>query len=286
MSNYTAYAYPPSMAKRKLLPFLNQSPIENDMMVRNIDTAQKGCLRGEALFAAVCAEEKSVLAAVHREPWALQLYAPQSNLPDEALQELLALLARTQRPYNLVCAETELVRRFCLLLEKSNTKHFTRHSGLTLYEFLSAHMRPQQAKGELRPAVATDMRFLPDWFAAFRNETGLLPLDLDRATDTAREHVANKSSFLLCNADGQVMSMAASHPMPSGYAKIGMVYTPPHLRGLGYSKACVSQLCAKLFQEGFSAISLYADSDYPSSNAVYQAVGFVPTNDSEQWNVV
>ncbi len=62
--------------------------------------------------------------------------------------------------------------------------------------------------------------------------------------------------------------------VPSGtVTRIGPVYTPEEHRGNGYAAAITSVLTATLVRRG-SRVMLYADAANPTSNGVYQRIGF------------
>jgi predicted GNAT family acetyltransferase len=76
-----------------------------------------------------------------------------------------------------------------------------------------------------------------------------------------------------------VVSMAAaSRPTPNG-CSISLVYTPPERRRLGYASGCVAELSQRLLDSGKSFCTLFADLDNPTSNAIYQRMGFQPLAD-------
>jgi predicted GNAT family acetyltransferase len=67
---------------------------------------------------------------------------------------------------------------------------------------------------------------------------------------------------------------ASAADTPSGpITLIGPVFTPEGLRGRGYGSAVTAALCEELTSQR-SRVILYADADYPTSNRVYQRLGF------------
>jgi uncharacterized protein len=57
------------------------------------------------------------------------------------------------------------------------------------------------------------------------------------------------------------------------------VYTPPALCRRGYASACVAALSARLLTEGRRLCFLYTDLANPTSNAIYQKIGYRPVYD-------
>jgi predicted GNAT family acetyltransferase len=57
------------------------------------------------------------------------------------------------------------------------------------------------------------------------------------------------------------------------------VYTPPACRGRGYASALVAELSQRVLGRGERVI-LYTDLDNPTSNAIYQRIGYVAVDES------
>ena len=74
--------------------------------------------------------------------------------------------------------------------------------------------------------------------------------------------------------DDSVTSMAAAmDPTPTG-VRIGYVYTPPEARGRGYASILVAELSQLYLDRGRSLCFLYTDMANPTSNAIYQRIGY------------
>ena len=71
----------------------------------------------------------------------------------------------------------------------------------------------------------------------------------------------------------------ATRPTRNGVS-VGGVYTPPELRRKGYATACVAALSALLLDRGHSFCVLYTDLANPTSNSIYQKIGYRPVTDS------
>jgi predicted GNAT family acetyltransferase len=71
-------------------------------------------------------------------------------------------------------------------------------------------------------------------------------------------------------------------PTPSGI-RIGPVYTPPELRGRGYATVLTAELSRLLLQGGRRFCFLFTDLANPTSNSIYQRIGYRPVADVNQW---
>ncbi len=89
--------------------------------------------------------------------------------------------------------------------------------------------------------------------------------------------------LLLWEDAGTPVSLAGfGNPTPNG-TRVGPVYTPPALRGRGYASALVGQMTAMLLSRGFRFCFLFTDLANPTSNSIYQRVGYEPVSDVDQY---
>ncbi|MDX3456116.1 GNAT family N-acetyltransferase [Streptomyces sp. ME02-8801-2C] len=74
--------------------------------------------------------------------------------------------------------------------------------------------------------------------------------------------------------DGTPVAMAGVNPMVAGHVRVDPVYTPAHLRGRGYAGAVTVEVSRAALDAGATDVVLYADPDNPTSNALYQRIGY------------
>ena len=79
------------------------------------------------------------------------------------------------------------------------------------------------------------------------------------------------------------MSLAVSKgPTPNGI-RIGPVYTPPEQRGHGYASACTATLSQMMLDSGYRYCFLFTDLSNPTSNSIYQKIGYRPVIDIDRY---
>jgi predicted GNAT family acetyltransferase len=133
------------------------------------------------------------------------------------------------------------------------------------------------APGGSRTATKGDEPLLLDWMNAFATEA---LEEGDPGRTEARATVEHRlgggdGGFLLWEDAGEVVSVSGwGGPTPNGI-RIGPVYTPPELRGRGYATALVAELSQRLLGEGRSFCFLFTDLANPTSNAIYERIGYV-----------
>jgi predicted GNAT family acetyltransferase len=124
----------------------------------------------------------------------------------------------------------------------------------------------------------------PTWLGAdFSPACGIGAYDLNGGIKKAGGAVDGGSVYLW--EDSRPVSMAAHMRDTSDSAFIGMVYTPPHLRGKGYATACVAALSQRLLEDGYPSCALYADCANPHSNKIYRALGYEHISVSDQFRI-
>ncbi|MEV8540534.1 GNAT family N-acetyltransferase [Streptomyces sp. NPDC051572] len=74
--------------------------------------------------------------------------------------------------------------------------------------------------------------------------------------------------------DSTAVSMAGVNRMVAGMVRVDPVYTPAHLRGRGYAAAVTAEVSRAALTAGATEIVLYTDAGNPTSNALYQRLGY------------
>jgi predicted GNAT family acetyltransferase len=138
-----------------------------------------------------------------------------------------------------------------------------------------------EVPGSARVGTDDDYELALRWWIAFGEEVlhegGPGREDADQ---NVRHKLSSPSSgFLLWEDEGEPVSLAGwGGPTPNGI-RIGPVYTPPELRGRGYATALTAELSqrlldGRLYQGGRQFCFLYTDLANPTSNAIYERIGY------------
>ena len=61
--------------------------------------------------------------------------------------------------------------------------------------------------------------------------------------------------------------------------RVNFVYTPREYRRRGFASACVADLTQQLLAEGHAFCCLFTDLANPTSNSIYQTIGYRPVCD-------
>lgn len=142
---------------------------------------------------------------------------------------------------------------------------------------LTSVIPPRPGPGELRLAKPDDLELIVSWFRAFSEEVDHDPISPAETLEWARNRMSGTYFWVL--PDGEVVSMACKTRPVSKVVSVGPVYTPPEHRGHGYASRCVAALSQILLDSGWERCSLFTDRANPTSNKIYQHIGYNPVCD-------
>jgi uncharacterized protein len=129
--------------------------------------------------------------------------------------------------------------------------------------------------GNLRLATECDRALLIKWVTAFESEIELINSpQIERIVDLA---LKRQSVYLW--EDGAPVSLVGHRPISPTAARINLVYTPLEFRCQGYATAAVATLTQKLLDQGCDRCFLFTDLANPTSNHIYQMMGYSPICD-------
>ncbi len=137
-------------------------------------------------------------------------------------------------------------------------------------------VHPKSSRGRLRVATEDDLALVTEWAAAFNREASMGHHPRE-AEEVAQSAISRRELYLW--EDGKPVSMAAKRrPTTHGMA-VSLVYTPPEERRKGYATACVAALSQLLLDSGYGFCTLFTNLANPTSNSIYQKIGYVPVCD-------
>ena len=142
---------------------------------------------------------------------------------------------------------------------------------------------PRQCAGEMTFCERNDTRLFADWLLEFAKEA--LPHDpgnSERFLAIAETKIQNREAYLW-KVNGEPTAVAqVGRPTKNGISISG-VYTPRELRGRGYASNLVAQISENMLGNGKSFCVLYTDAGNPTSNKIYQNLGYEIVAESAHW---
>jgi predicted GNAT family acetyltransferase len=147
---------------------------------------------------------------------------------------------------------------------------------------LTAVRPPRPVDGLVRIAGPEDRALVRDWVEAFMIEA-FGEVDRDEVAAITDRWLARRGrTMYLWDHDGPVSMTGVGGQTPNGI-RIGPVYTPPAVRGRGYASALVAAVSQAEFDAGRRFCFLFTDLGNPTSNHIYQAIGYEPVRDMEAY---
>lgn len=144
---------------------------------------------------------------------------------------------------------------------------------------------PASSAGRLRRATNDDHGVVVDWFNVFMIEAAH---QAGRTADAGSAAVYDSDAigrrieagrvWLWEDRHGQVVHLSGCSAPEFGVQRLGPVYTPSTERGHGYASAAVAALSQQILDDG-NRPCLFTDQANPTSNKIYQALGYEPVVD-------
>lgn len=134
--------------------------------------------------------------------------------------------------------------------------------------------------GHGRAATDADVPLVIRWWRAFQAEAIGHERDLDRVEDIVRRGLARGDRWELWERGGEIVACAHAGTPTNGMSRVGPVYTPPECRGRGYGSAVTAAASRWARSAGAAHVLLLTDLANPTSNSIYQKLGYRPVLDA------
>lgn len=190
-----------------------------------------------------------------------------------AASALARVLRATGGPVTGVQGSTETARAFAEAWAAGPEESAT---GLRLFRLGELTPPSPAPEGRARYATDKDLPLAVEWVNAFADEIGE-PTGTDHSAATA-QRVAD-GRLLFWEVAGEPVSLAATAPLVAGQVRVGPVYTPAAHRGHGYAAAATAAVSEAAREVGAQEVLLFTDTANPTSNALYERLGYRPLED-------
>ncbi len=155
------------------------------------------------------------------------------------------------------------------------------HQGLKERIYQLAQVRPVTGvPGSMRQAREADRELLARWVVEFDREAlGGREMHDERQWVDMMLIASPDLRGLWLWEDGQPLSMVGYGGRTPHGMRIGPVYTPSEHRGKGYASALTAGVSQMLLDGGRQFVFLFTDLANPTSNHIYQQIGYEPVCD-------
>lgn len=218
------------------------------------------------------------LIAAMTPPFRMLLAAPPDSLSLEAASTALIENLRTGDWYVPgVNAENSISETFARVWQTVTGQGYERKMRLRAYQLKQVTPPPNPPPGFLREVNEGDVDLVARWRLAFMKESMGEEGDLEASRETVAKRISARDTYFW-DDNGPVSMCVRTRPTKRGIS-IGGVYTPPEKRGRGYASVCVAAVSQLMLDSGKQYTTLFTDLDYPTSNAIYQKIGYRPVCD-------
>ena len=205
-------------------------------------------------------------------------------MPDDAVRALAAELIGRDEVVTAANGALPAVQVFCDEMA-AHTGGMTRVGQHTRLFELGDLVEPAPVEGRLRPATVDEQDLVGSWYEAFMadadeqagREPGASAHETPSAEDL-RRRIEGGRVFVWEDESGRPVHVTAASQPSYGVSRIGPVYTPKEHRGRGIASAAVAQ-DSRLLRDSGERPCLFTDQANPTSNKIYEAIGYRPVVD-------
>jgi predicted GNAT family acetyltransferase len=224
-------------------------------------------------------EEELVAAAVMTPPHNVIVFsrrgadpAPLRLIAENLLQEAWSVPG--------VVGPSEASETFARIWAELIGHSYRADRSMRVYE-LRQVIPPENPGGSLRPASEADSDLVAAWALGFLRDARLHDPP-DQTVSSARQKIADRQLYIW-QVDGVPVSMVAETRPGVRGTSVSLVYTPPEHRRHGYATACVAAFSQHLLEVGHAFCTLFTDLANPTSNSIYQKIGYRPVCDFNEY---
>ncbi len=265
----------PECYAEQVLDLLSAHPDANTVALTVLETLRAGQQFSEAdPLLAWFTDDGAVTGAVSMTPPYGVLVG---ELPEGSEVDLVAGLRARNAEVPDVMGTVETAERFAASWtagQNLRTEVAMRHRRYTLDGLKPPEPPPA---GRARPAVAGDLDLVMDWLVRFHDEAEASAASPQR--EIYQRRVELGLLWLWQDEQGIPVSMASRNVLVAGVSRIGPVYTPPHARRHGYGAAVTAACTRDALDAGARQVVLFTDQANPTSNAIYQQIGYRAVDD-------
>lgn len=224
----------------------------------------------QPLLAAISDNDEIKLVALMTPPFKLQIAVLNDDL-SESIKFLVSKLQENGWHVPGVIGEEKAVKVFSTYWNKITGTTSSEGMRQRIYELRT--VQPiDYPDGAFRQAAIDDLELAVEWSHSFYvdcfGDSG--PPDIDDSQIKAMIEAGNLYFWV----DDDPVSMAAlTRPTEHGIS-LSYAYTPPQFRRKGYASAVVARLSQHALYEGREFCTLYTDLSNPTSNSIYQRIGY------------
>jgi RimJ/RimL family protein N-acetyltransferase len=257
-------------------PLLSADPVENTVLVTVLSRLLRGLVYGPdpAIMLAMHEGTQLTGVALATPPYPLSVGA----VPESAAPAVVEHLLVEDQSVSGASGLRPRVEAFARAWAEATGDTVKVNRDERLYR-LDRLVPPVGVPGWARLATGADIPLLARWRQEFAEEAlgdEYVPVDF---ADQSRNSLSAGSANMLWIVDDTAVALAVAGRPQQHMSRVGPVYTPAHLRGRGYGSAVTAAVSRWALDEQARHVVLFTDLANPTSNSIYQQIGYRPASD-------
>ncbi|PGC27158.1 GNAT family N-acetyltransferase [Bacillus wiedmannii] len=251
--------------KEEVTPFLEKNEQENNLMLGILQVAQ------EPTFMGVAKRGEEIVIVFLQTEEKIQMIVATSEIPEVDIVKLAKEFSKVYPDIPGLIGNKKTVQRLAeeiAVLENKKTNVVMEQGVYALQQV----KKKWTEDGAFREIGSDELPLIEQWIYQFCEDVRL-PTTKEEAKQTAHTLITNRRLFGL-DVDGKLVSVAAKTRPTTNNITVNFVYTPKEARKKGYASSCVAALSQRMLDEGYKTTTLYTDLANPTSNKIYQEIGY------------
>ncbi|MEC2917908.1 GNAT family N-acetyltransferase [Bacillus tropicus] len=251
--------------KEEVTPFLEKNEQENNLILGVLQMVH------QPIFMGIAKQGEEIAVVFLQTEEKKQIIVATSEMAEEDIVELAKKLAEVYPNVPGLIGNKKIVQRLAEEIAVLENKKTTVAMEQGIYE-LKQVKKKWNGDEVCREVNSDELTLIEQWIYQFCEDVNL-PTTKEEAKQTAHTLITNHRLFGL-EVDGKLVSVAAKTRPTKNNITVNFVYTPKEERKKGYASNCVAALSQRMLDEGYKTTTLYTDLANPTSNKIYQEIGY------------
>ncbi len=251
--------------KEEVTPFLEKNEQENNLILGVLQMVH------QPIFMGIAKQGEEIAVVFLQTEEKKQIIVATSEIAEEDIVELAKKLAEVYPNVPGLIGNKKIVQRLAEEVAVLANKKTTVAMEQGIYE-LKQVKKKWNGDEVFREVNSDELTLIEQWIYQFCEDVNL-PTTKEEAKQTAHTLITNHRLFGL-EVDGKLVSVAAKTRPTKNNITVNFVYTPKEERKKGYASNCVAALSQRMLDEGYKTTTLYTDLANPTSNKIYQEIGY------------
>ncbi|KXY28682.1 GNAT family N-acetyltransferase [Bacillus sp. FSL K6-0067] len=251
--------------KEEVTPFLEKNEQENNLILGVLQMVQ------QPIFMGIAKQGEEITVVFLQTEDKKQIIVANAEISGVAIKMLAKELTKIYPDIPGLIGNKKVVQKLAeeiALLENKKTNVVMEQG---VYELKEVKKKPSEDVF-FREVSSNELTLIEEWIYQFCKDVNL-PTTKEEVKQTAHALLTNHRLFGL-EVDGKLVSVAAKTRPTKNNITVNFVYTPTEARKKGYASNCVAALSQRMLDEGYKTTTLYTDLANPTSNKIYQEIGY------------